>query len=102
MLDDSFYNRRSSPRTPVRLVLTALPVSSEREPLGERLDAVTIDISRGGALFVSDHPLLSDLTIVEVTAADSDQTIRLLAERIRCKRNGSMFEIGVRFVEKLS
>ena len=102
MIDESFYNRRSSPRIPVCLVVTAQPVSGQREPLGDLLNAVTVDISRGGASFVSDHPLLSDLAILEIVAAESDQTIRLLAERIRCRRNGAMFEIAVRFVEKLT
>ncbi|WP_254510683.1 PilZ domain-containing protein [Anatilimnocola floriformis] len=95
-------NRRNSPRNPAHLVVAVQPVNGQREAMGARLDAVSIDLSRGGLCLMSDHPLLSDLAIVDLLAADSDQIIRLLAERIRCRRKGSMFEIAVRFVEKLS
>lgn len=95
-------NRRGSPRLPAQLVVSVQPVSARREPLGAALDAVSIDLSQGGVCFVSDHPLLADLATVELLAAGSDQSIRVLAERIRCRRVGGMFEIAVRFVEKLT
>ena len=102
MAADHEKNRRRSPRVEAQLVVTVQPVSSQREPLGQRLEAVTLDLSRGGVCFISDHPLLSDLAVVEIAAAGTDRAVRLLAERVRCKRQGAMFEIAVQFVEKLS
>jgi hypothetical protein len=95
-------NRRRSPRLPAHLVVTIQPLTSQRVPLGPLIDGVAVDLSQGGVCIVSDHPLLSDFALVEMQAASTDQTVRLLARRIRCRRKGPMFEIAMRFVEKIA
>jgi len=102
MTAETDLNRRRSQRLTAHLVVTVQPLTSQRAPHGPLLDAVTIDLSQGGVCIVSDHPLLTDLAIIEMQAAASAQTVRLLVRRIRCKRNGPMFEIALRFVEKLT
>ena len=95
-------NRRRSPRLPAHLVVTMQPLTSHRAPLGPLIDGVAVDLSQGGVCIVSDHPLLSDLALVEMQAASSDQTVKLMARRIRCRRKGPMFEIALRFLEKIA
>lgn len=95
-------NRRRSERLPAHLVVAVQPVNSAHRPQGDRLDAVSIDLSQGGVCFLCDHPLLTDLAIIELQAATSKQSFTLLAERVRCRRNGPMFEIAVKFVEKFA
>jgi hypothetical protein len=94
-------NRRSSERHPAQLVIAIQPLSAARRPQGIPLSAVSVDLSRGGSCFLSDHPLLTDFALVEIQAAGSEQTISLLAERVRCRRTGGMFEIAVKFIEKI-
>ncbi len=101
MTDPQNSNRRGSDRFAAHLVVAVQPVDKCKMPLGPSIDAVALDISQGGVCFVSDHPLLASLAVVELLAAGSEEKITLLAERIRCRRVGAMFEIAVRFVEKL-
>ena len=99
---DSSPNRRASERHPAPLVVSIQPLTANRKPVGQPLAAISRDLSQSGLCFLSDHPLLSDLAEVEIQAASSEQSVHLLAERIRCRRFGGMFEIAVRFVEKLA
>ena len=78
------------------------PLTQGRAPFGPRVDAVAVDLSQGGVRYVSDQPLLTSLALIELQSARSEQTVLLVAERIRCRRVGAMFEIALRFVEKLA
>lgn len=95
-------NRRNSERHAAPLVISFQPLTAARERDGQLLSAVSLDVSQGGACFISDHPLLTDLAIVDIQAATSEQSITVLAKRIRCRRVSSMFEIAVQFVERLA
>jgi hypothetical protein len=99
---DSAANRRTSERHAAPLVVSIQPLTASRQPEGLPIAAVSRDLSQGGLSFFSDHPLLADLAEIEIQAASSEQTMLLLAERVRCRRIGGMFEIAVRFVEKLA
>ncbi|WP_145095103.1 PilZ domain-containing protein [Anatilimnocola aggregata] len=95
-------NRRQAVRHPASLVLIIQPVAGGHEAAGEPLHAVSLDLSQSGLRFCCDRPLLTDLAIVSIQAAEHELVVRLLAQRIRCRRNGPLFEIAVKFVEKLS
>lgn len=98
---NSDRDRRNCQRYPAHLVVTLQPVNAKRQPIGELIDAVSIDLSQSGMCCVSDRPLLAEFAIVRVLSGISDDEMVLLAKRIRCQRKSVMFELALQFIEKL-
>jgi len=94
-------DRRGSERFPAHLALRLQPVDANRQPVGEPIEAVSVDLSQSGICCVADRALLADYVIVGMQAAASNLEMRLLAQRIRCHRKGPLFEVALQFIEKL-
>jgi hypothetical protein len=94
-------NRRRCDRYDVTLPISVQPVSDELAPVGERLETITADLSRSGVRFFCSKAVLDRQAIVTF-AMPSGEVISVLAELVRCRRIGAMFEIAARFVRKLS
>ena len=65
-------DRRRSVRFPAHLPLRLQPVDARRQPIGDSIDAVSVDISQGGICCVSDRILLADYVIIDMQAAAKD------------------------------
>jgi len=102
MTFETEVNRRQTSRHRASLALEVQPLNAERQPSGEPLHAVSLDLSQSGLCFCSDRPLLSDLVVVRIQAAEMKFEVQVLAQRIRCRRTGPLFEIAVQFLEKFS
>lgn len=92
--------RRTSPRYPAPLTLTALPVNEELAKTGEPLQATAIDFSASGLRFLSIAPLLSDWAVISMNSAD--RQVCIFAKRVRLSRDGTDYEIAVQFIRMLA
>lgn len=99
---NSNRDRRVCLRFPAHLAVKLQPVDNSRQPLGDAIDAVSVDLSQSGICCISDRPLSAEFAIVRVLTATSENEMVLLAKRIRCQRNSVMFELALQFIEKLS
>lgn len=95
-------NRRNSLRHHASLAIVAQPVDARRNPIDEPILAVTLDLSQSGVSFFADRPLLSELALIEIQAAELNYQLAVLGKRIRCQRRGPYFEIAVQFTEKIA
>jgi hypothetical protein len=94
-------NRRRHTRHDASIPIAVQAVTSELLPIGASLDAFTMDLSQSGVRFFLNKPMLAKLAIVRFVAA-GNVPVKLLAEIRRCKRVGSMFDVAVQFLRKLS
>jgi hypothetical protein len=99
--DRDIADRRGSERFPAHLALSLQPVDVHRQPVDEPFEAVSIDLSQSGICCIGDRPLLADFAIIRLQAAVADTEMCLVAQRVRCHRRGAMFEIAMKFIEKL-
>jgi len=93
-------NRRKCARYDASLPIAVQAVDRTMAPLGDAFQSFTLDLSQSGVRFFNSRPILSRHAIVEFATAAGTE-MRLHCEVIRSKRVGGMFEIAVRFVNKL-
>jgi c-di-GMP-binding flagellar brake protein YcgR len=95
-------NRRHALRHNATLAITVQPVDAQRKPTDQPFSAVSLDLSQSGLRICADRPLLSDLVLVEIQAAELDYQVAVLGKRVRCQRRGGFYDIGVEFTEKVA
>ena len=92
--------RRTSPRYPAPLSLTAQPVNEELAKTGEPLQATAIGLSASGLHFMSTTPLLSDWEVISMNSAD--RQVSIFANRVRLNRDATDYQIAVQFIRMLA
>ena len=93
--------RRSEPRWGVVMLVPAVPVDAQLNPAGEESIGISRDLSMQGMSLYFFTPIpVKSLLAVELRAPDGN-TIQAVLEVLRCRADGSAFDIGGRFLVKL-
>jgi hypothetical protein len=90
-------NRRKHPRIPTRNLISHLTIEEHGKPISQGLSKA-IDISKGGILLETPHPIESGLISLMAVGLDN-KFIEIKGELIYSKKTDSgMYHSGIRFV----
>ncbi len=92
-------DRRPRPRTPITIAVPTLPLDGRLRPIHDPLMMVTRNISCGGIALVHTQPLIAEYLAVELPLPDK-QRFQVVAEVLRMRLVGSLYEYGGRFVTR--
>ena len=89
---------RRHPRRPLMMGIPAMELDDELFPKGEDFTVISRNLSAGGIAIVHTHPLHGKLAIlVELPELGH---VQLLLEIVRCKKVGSLYEMGGAFFDR--
>lgn len=94
-------DRRTRPRHSATFPITVQEADSQRSPQGPPLTAVCCNVSTAGMGFVHQVPL-QKAAMVLIDIPNQGERLRVVGQVVRCQPVGSFYDIGVRFLERLS
>jgi len=97
--NDAEIERRATPRDLLVVPVTAQPVNSQFQAIGQPLTIITRDISPAGAGLVHVEPIHDELLALQMQLGD--EVVNMVSKVSWCKPLGPFYHIGVQFVAKL-
>jgi len=94
-------DHRKSQRRPVAIAVPVIPVDEEGNPVGAPYLAMSRDISSGGICLIHTRATTSKFLLVELRAPRKE-SMKLLVEVVRCRSIGRTYEIGGKFLSKIT
>ena len=98
---DPNVNRRFEERYCVTLPLTVTPVDSDLQPVGDRRQAVTRDISSSGIALLSHQAPDSSLLALKIMDRDGETKLNAVMEVLRCSPIGDFYQVSGKFLSKV-
>jgi hypothetical protein len=90
--------RRAETRMRITMPVAVVPVDDAFKPVGPPALLITRDISVGGICLLHDEPLQPKYLVVDLPAKDTEESLQLVVEILRCRAVDTLFEIAGRFV----
>jgi hypothetical protein len=91
--------RRAHPRRPMMVSVLAVELDSDLFPIGEDFTVISRNLSASGIAIVHSRPLAGRLAVL--LELPKLGYVQLLLNIVRCKKIGSLYEMGGAFIERI-
>jgi hypothetical protein len=99
--DAKWADRRQHPRHAISLPVIVLPLATDFRVNGDAVTMTTANISLGGAALLHTRFVDAPYLAIDFTTAGVDK-MQVVLQVLRCRASGPVYEIGGKFISRLS